>query len=55
VEIELRAKTEVLEQNLPQCLFVHHKPHMTWPELGRRSGKPATKGLRYGTAQEVGW
>jgi hypothetical protein len=29
VEIELRAKTEVLEQNLPQCLFVHHKPHMT--------------------------
>jgi hypothetical protein len=24
----LAGETEVLGQNLPQCLFVHHKPHM---------------------------
>jgi hypothetical protein len=24
----LAGKTEVLGENLPQCRFVHHKPHM---------------------------
>jgi hypothetical protein len=32
----LGSRTEVLAENLPQCRFVHHKSHMTWPgiELG---------------------
>jgi hypothetical protein len=33
VEWELAEETEVLAENLPQCYFVYHKPHMTWPEL----------------------
>jgi hypothetical protein len=34
VEWELPEETELLGENLPQCHFVHHKSHMTWPEIG---------------------
>jgi hypothetical protein len=53
MEWELAVETEVLGENLPQCHFVHHKFRMTWPGLepGRRSGKPATNRLSYGTAK----
>jgi hypothetical protein len=33
VEWELAEETEVLRDNLPQCLFAYHKSHMTWPGL----------------------
>jgi hypothetical protein len=47
MECELAGETEVLRENLPQCHFVHHKSHMTWPgPVGSR----ATNRLSYGTA-----
>jgi hypothetical protein len=52
VEWRLAGETEVLGENLPQCRFVHHKPHMLYRDTnqGRRGGKPATNRLSYGTA-----
>jgi hypothetical protein len=43
VELWLARETQVLGENLPQCQFVQHKPHMLCPDAnpGRRGGKPA--------------
>jgi hypothetical protein len=52
----LAGETEILGENLPQCRFVHHKPHMLCPDAnpGRRGGKPASK--RWATARpSVPW
>jgi hypothetical protein len=50
--IRLAGKTEVLEENLPQCHYVHHKPHMLCPNTnsGFHGGEPATNRFSYGMA-----
>jgi hypothetical protein len=47
----LTGKTEVLEENLSQYRFVHHKPHMlSGSEPGPPRWKSATNRLSYHTA-----
>jgi hypothetical protein len=43
----MEGETEVLGENLSQCLFVHHKPYMLCSDAKprRRGGKPATNRL----------
>jgi hypothetical protein len=52
VEWELAEETEVLEKKLPECQFLYHKSHITFPDANssRRGGKPVTNRLSYGTA-----
>jgi hypothetical protein len=50
VERESTGETEVLEDNLPQCKFVHHKYH----ELTQvRTWAAAVGNLSYGTANNT--
>jgi hypothetical protein len=48
----LAGETEVFRGNVPQLRYVHHKPHMLFPDAnpGRRGGKPASNRLSYGAA-----
>jgi hypothetical protein len=52
VEWRLAGATEVLGENLPQNLFVHHKSHLNRPgfEHVPTRGKPATNRLSSGAA-----
>jgi hypothetical protein len=54
VEWWLAGESELLRENLPQCHFAHHKPHMFYPDAnpGRRGEKPASNRLSYGMAKD---
>jgi hypothetical protein len=48
-----QGKWKWLGENMSQCHFVHHKSHVSWPEIepGRPGGKSATNHLNYGTTE----
>jgi hypothetical protein len=54
VEWWLAREIEVVGENLPQCRFIHYKPHILCPDAnpGRRGGNPATNNLSYIKAGE---
>jgi hypothetical protein len=50
----LAGETEVLGENLPQCRFVHHKPHMaarTRTRTAAVGSQRLTAELRHGLAE----
>jgi hypothetical protein len=53
----LAGETKVLEGNLTQRHFLHHKSHLPDPGAnpGRRGGKAATNRFNYGTATQFGF
>jgi hypothetical protein len=48
MEWKLAGETEVLVEDLPSATLCTTNP--TWPDPGRRGGKPATNPLSYGAA-----
>jgi hypothetical protein len=51
-ECRLAGETEVLGENLPQR-HICPSQNPTWPDPGRRGGKPATNRLSYGAASPL--
>jgi hypothetical protein len=57
VEWKLAGETEELRENLPQCQFINHKSHMTWPGLEPGPPcwwEPGDYRLSYGMALKMG-